>query len=85
MTHREFVTVDIVTDGVAVLTLTNPPLNLTTLHTLDRLLEECGRLSADRTVRALVITGAGDRAFCAGSDIKEFASWSAPKKWSSLK
>ena len=30
-------------------------------------------LAADRDVRVIVLTGAGDRAFCAGNDISEFA------------
>ncbi|KSV72023.1 hypothetical protein N182_30140 [Sinorhizobium sp. GL2] len=60
-------------DGIAVLTLDNPPLNLNTLTTLDKLKAACARIKADVSVRVLVITGSGDRAFCAGSDIKEFA------------
>jgi enoyl-CoA hydratase len=59
-------------DGVAVLTLDNPPLNLVTLEltrALDRMLD---RVAGDPAVRALVLTGAGERAFCAGSDIREF-------------
>jgi enoyl-CoA hydratase len=31
-------------------------------------------LEGDEAVRAVVVTGAGDKAFCAGSDIKEFAA-----------
>jgi enoyl-CoA hydratase len=64
--------------GVATLTLDNPPLNVVfrglTLA-LGRILEA---LAADDTVRALVITGAGNRAFCAGSDIAEFQALMAP-------
>src|SRR5690606_17770099 len=30
------------------------------------------RLESDPEVRAVVVTGAGDRAFCVGSDVKEF-------------
>jgi enoyl-CoA hydratase len=59
--------------GVAKLTLDNPPLNLVTLRMTERLLEALEELEADDTVRAVVVTGAGDRVFCAGSDIKEFA------------
>jgi enoyl-CoA hydratase len=59
--------------GVAVLTLTNPPLNLNTLAVIDHLLQVCDTLSSDDDVRVVVVTGAGDRAFCAGSDITEFA------------
>lgn len=60
-------------DGVAVVTLDNPPLNLNTLGTIDRLLAVCEELAEDERVRVVVVTGAGDRAFCAGSDITEFA------------
>jgi len=31
------------------------------------------RISGDRSVRAVVLTGSGDRAFCAGGDVAEFA------------
>ena len=31
------------------------------------------RCSVDRSVRAVVLTGTGDRAFCAGGDVAEFA------------
>jgi enoyl-CoA hydratase/carnithine racemase len=33
--------------------------------------------AADRTLRAVVLTGAGDRAFCAGADLKERARMTA--------
>jgi len=60
-------------EGVAKLTLNNPPLNLVTLVMTERLIETLDELERDDTVRAIVLTGAGDKAFCAGSDIKEFA------------
>jgi enoyl-CoA hydratase/carnithine racemase len=34
------------------------------------------RASGDRALRAVVVTGSGDRAFCAGADLKERASMS---------
>jgi enoyl-CoA hydratase len=58
--------------GVAVLTLDNPPLNLTTLTTLDKLLSICRIIAGDEKVRSIVVVGAGEKAFCAGSDINEF-------------
>ena len=70
-------------DGVALLTLDNPPFNLLTLvmtHELNALMP---RLAEDQAVRALVLTGSGERAFCAGSDVKEFpqvADAVVPKK-----
>jgi enoyl-CoA hydratase/carnithine racemase len=57
---------------VARLELDNQPLNLVTgamMESLDAALDELAR---DSTVRAVVVTGAGTRAFCAGSDVKEF-------------
>ena len=60
--------------GVAVLTLDNPPLNLVTLELTRRLRTALDRLAADPAARVLVVTGAGTRAFCAGSDVSEFQS-----------
>ncbi len=59
-------------DGAAWLTLTRPErMNSLSRATLQRF-GELGRELADRReVRAVVITGAGDKAFCAGADLKE--------------
>jgi enoyl-CoA hydratase len=65
-------------DGVAVLTLDHPPLNLVTLELTRRLEAALGALARDPAVRALVVTGAGTRAFCAGSDIGEFPALMTP-------
>lgn len=59
-------------DGVAVLILNNPPLNLQTLHLMRKLEYEVMTLDEDEEVRAVVLTGTGTRAFSAGSDVKEF-------------
>ena len=59
--------------GIARLTLNNPPLNLVTLEMTERLIEALHELERDDAVRAVIVTGAGEKAFCAGSDIKEFA------------
>lgn len=39
--------------------------------------ENLARTGGDRALRAIVITGAGDKAFCAGADLKERATMSA--------
>jgi enoyl-CoA hydratase len=65
-------------NGVAVVTLHNPPLNLVTLELTRQLKETLVQLAADPAARVMVVTGAGDRAFCAGSDIKEFPEMMAP-------
>ena len=66
-----------VEDGVAVVTLNNPPLNVVTLELTRQLEATLDRLAADPAARVLVLTGAGERAFCAGSDIKEFPELAA--------
>ncbi len=58
--------------GVALVTLNNPPLNLVTLELTRQLNDLVAKLAADDAVRVMVLTGAGSKAFCAGSDIKEF-------------
>lgn len=59
-------------EGVALVELNNPPLNLVTLELTRRLGETLEALAADRAVRAVVVAGAGAKAFCAGSDVREF-------------
>ncbi|MBX3581537.1 MAG: crotonase/enoyl-CoA hydratase family protein [Rhizobiaceae bacterium] len=60
--------------AVAVLTINRPEklnaLNYATNDLLMRLLED---IEGDRRVRAVIITGAGERAFSAGGDIHEFS------------
>ncbi len=67
-------------DGVACLTLLNPPLNLVSLELTRTLSDTLDRLAEDAAVRVLVVTGAGPgaRAFCAGSHIGEFHDYMAP-------
>ena len=64
-------------DGVRTLTINRPDqlnaLNRATIDELDRALNEA---EADRSVRVLIITGSGPKAFVAGADIKEFAHFS---------
>src|SRR5262249_61946321 len=60
--------------GLAELPLDNPPLNLVTLELTRRLHAALDRLAASPDVRVLIVTGAGARAFCAGSDVAEFPS-----------
>lgn len=59
-------------DRVATVFLSNPPMNVVTLGLTRQLAVILDRLADDSDIGALVLTGEGDRAFCAGSDIKEF-------------
>jgi enoyl-CoA hydratase/carnithine racemase len=59
---------------VAHLELVNPPLNLVTQELLEELEAALVTLAAAPAgeVRAVVLTGSGDRSFCAGSHVGEF-------------
>ncbi|HSC90746.1 MAG TPA: enoyl-CoA hydratase-related protein [Gaiellaceae bacterium] len=59
-------------DAVALVTLDNPPMNALSAALLEELEAELETLDGDDAVRAIVLRGAGDRAFVAGADIKEF-------------
>ncbi|HEY7662135.1 MAG TPA: enoyl-CoA hydratase-related protein [Xanthobacteraceae bacterium] len=59
-------------DGVAVVTLNRPQvLNALDVPAKERLASIWQEIADDATVRVVVLAGAGDKAFCAGSDIKE--------------
>ena len=59
-------------DGVAVLTLNRPKVmncfNWALLHAMEA---KIAQLRFDPAVRVVIITGAGERAFCTGADLKE--------------
>jgi len=58
-------------DDVAVLTLDRPEaLNALSFAIIDEIAQALDRVAA-MPVRALIVTGAGPKAFCAGADIKE--------------
>jgi enoyl-CoA hydratase len=60
-------------DGfIATVTIDNPPVNALKAALLEELEAELLQLDGDDGTRAIVLHGAGDRAFVAGADIKEF-------------
>ena len=62
-------------DGmVAVVTIDHPPVNALSGPLLEELEAELVALDGDEGVRAIVLKGAGERAFVAGADISEFPS-----------
>ncbi|MEQ6333658.1 3-hydroxyacyl-CoA dehydrogenase NAD-binding domain-containing protein [Sphingobium sp. MK2] len=66
-----------VTDGVAVLTIENPPVNAVSAAVRSALIDAIARADADENVCALVIACAG-RTFFAGADLKEFGQPPVP-------
>ena len=66
------ITVEQRDDGVAVVTMDRPDvLNALDRETLTELRDRLRGLATDLDVHAIVLTGAGERAFAAGADIKE--------------
>lgn len=74
-------------EGIGILTINRPKvlnaLNRATMLELDRLIDQ---IIADKTLKAIIITGAGDRSFVAGADIAEMSSLSAveARAWAKL-
>ena len=68
----ELITVERRDHGAAWVTLNRPEaLNALSRELNEQLRALAGDLAADRTVRAVVITGAGEKSFCAGADLRE--------------
>jgi enoyl-CoA hydratase len=63
---------------VALLTIDRQErLNAIDAATMETLGEQLAAIADDRGVRAVVITGAGERAYCSGADVTEFAGLGA--------
>lgn len=63
-----------VSEGIATLTLNRPQkLNAISFGLADALMTWLDALETQEEVRAVILTGAGDRAFSAGADIPEFS------------
>jgi enoyl-CoA hydratase/carnithine racemase len=64
-----------VADGVATVTLNNPEKrNMLSGQMLAELVDAMKRARDDQEARAVVLTGAGDKVFCAGADLGGFAA-----------
>ncbi|MGA6927068.1 MAG: enoyl-CoA hydratase-related protein [Desulfosarcina sp.] len=65
-----------VTDGVATITFNRPKsLNALNGQLLDELAAALDHIEADEAIRVLILTGAGEKAFVAGADITELATF----------
>jgi len=65
-----------VEDGIAWATFNRPSArNALTFAMYEGLAEICGRVDLDPSIKILILTGAGDEAFAAGTDIEEFRSF----------
>ncbi|PUA36479.1 enoyl-CoA hydratase [Paenibacillus elgii] len=61
-------------NGIVLITLNRPEAaNALSIKMLEELRDAAAGCQFDRSVRCIVITGAGEKAFCAGADLKERA------------
>ena len=59
-------------NGIVKITLDNPPVNAITLDVTAEQIDTLLKIDKDNDIRIVILTAAGTKAFCAGSDIKEF-------------
>jgi len=65
-------------EGIAIITINRPDaLNALNAETIDEILQCLDDIAKDDNVRAVILTGAGPKAFCAGADIKAMKGMTA--------
>ena len=69
-----------ISEGVATLTINRPEsLNALNTETLAELKHIFGQVINDASVKGIILTGSGEKAFVAGADIKELAELNQAK------
>jgi enoyl-CoA hydratase len=69
-----------VREGIAHVTFNRPQArNALTFAMYERLAGVCAIANTDRSIRAMLLTGAGDKAFAAGTDISQFRAFDKPQ------
>jgi len=69
-----------VRDGIGFVVFNRPQArNAMTFAMYERLAEICAEIEADQSIRVLVLTGAGEKAFAAGTDISQFRAFNTPQ------
>jgi enoyl-CoA hydratase len=64
-------------NSTRVITINRPSqLNALNSQTINELSQALSRAEADKEIKAIILTGSGEKAFVAGADIKEFAAFS---------
>ena len=61
-------------DGIATITLNRPPMNPLGSQVFQELIQAIDDIQADPSVKAAIITGAGEKALAAGADITEMVN-----------
>jgi enoyl-CoA hydratase len=61
--------------NIAIIIINNPPLNVLSEEVIELLSTSADEIESDSNIKAVIVTGAGERAFVAGGDIKGFPDW----------
>jgi enoyl-CoA hydratase/carnithine racemase len=81
MTSNDEVLYEVKEAGIAWLTFNRPEArNAMTFGMYDRLGQICTAINSDDSVKALVLRGAGDKAFVSGTDISQFRDFSTAEQ-----
>jgi enoyl-CoA hydratase len=68
-----------VEDGIARIVFNRPQARNAMLFSMyERLAEICAEIDANPAIRALILTGSGDKAFASGTDISQFRAFKPP-------
>jgi enoyl-CoA hydratase/carnithine racemase len=65
--------------AVAKLTLDNPPVNAASSKLMNMLHERFDEIEQDKDIRCVILAGAGEKAFCAGGDLREEKDFGSPE------
>src|ERR1017187_1647837 len=66
----------VVEDGIARLTFNRPQArNALTFAMYEQMAAICEAINADRSIKAMILTGTGDKAFASGTDISQFRAF----------
>ena len=65
-------------DNIITITLSNPPVNAVSSHSLNALNAALDRAEQDKDARCIIFTGAGEKAFCAGGDLRAKEDFGSP-------
>ena len=69
-----------VEEGISRITFNRPQArNALTFAMYERMAAICEEINADRSIKAMILTGAGDKAFASGTDISQFRAFKTPQ------
>ena len=83
MNAREFAEIKVALEGgIATVTLDRPErYNALGVRIIGELREALEEIERSGEVRVMILTGAGDKAFCSGADLKERAGMDSSERW----